>query len=505
MLKKLVSRWDEVKAAAELADIAFVFLRFIIFAGGIAWFVLADISQETFADARSVFIYFILYSLLIYLLLFFYPQKKRVLYGYSLFFDLLYASLLVRATGGLASSFFTAFYLITAIYSFYYGVVAGFFIAAASALLLLVSGGFDSSGMHWTDFSVRAAFLFLLALPLGLLSQKLKKDKYHIEDLNKNLERSIEDLKYVQARLIEAEKLSALGRLTADVAHEIRNPLTSIGGFARRLDKKLHADSSEKKYSEIVVAEVSRLERILKDVLTFSRDARNNMKYQDINEVVRESVQTLSGICEEQSISVKEDLGSDLPRILLDASQVRQAINNLATNAVDAMPKGGRLKIQTFMEELFHVNYVVIEVSDTGCGIPREKTSMIFEPFFSTKEIGVGTGLGLSICKKIIDEHNGLITVDSEVGKGTSFELFFPYQNKEDENKLKCWEVTKCGIEKAEGAAEMRCPAYPNYGRICWVVAGTFCGQRVSGAIAQKLGDCKKCQFYQGVVVTKTL
>ncbi len=104
-----------------------------------------------------------------------------------------------------------------------------------------------------------------------------------------------------------------------------------------------------------------------------------------------------------------------------------------------------------------------------------------------------------------MDEHNGLLFVESEIGKGTSFKMYFPYQSKENENKIKCWEFNKCGVEKAEGAVGMRCPAYPHYGRICWVVAGTFCGKRVSGAIAQKLGDCRKCGFYKGVAMRKDL
>jgi len=336
-----------------------------------------------------------------------------------------------------------------------------------------------------------------------MLSQKLRRDRDKIENLNRDLGGYIEELKYVQGKLIEAEKLSALGRLTADVAHEIRNPLTSIGGFARRLDKRLTPGSKEKDYAEIVISEVDRLERILRDVLTFSREAKFHMEYQIINDAVEESIQTFTDICNEQSIRVEKNFSSSLPSILIDKDQVRQAINNLISNAVDAMPEGGTLTVNTFMEELHNVNYVVVEIKDTGSGIPKEKINIIFEPFYTTKEIGVGTGLGLSICRKIIDEHNGLIRIETEAGKGTSFKLFFPYQSEEEEAGIRCWEYMKCGVEVAEGAVERRCPAYPNYGRICWAVAGTFCEGRISGAYAQKLGDCRKCKFYQAVAVSK--
>jgi signal transduction histidine kinase len=352
-----------------------------------------------------------------------------------------------------------------------------------------------------------------------MLSQKLKADKDEITSLNMDLKRYIKELQKVHGRLIQVEKLSELGRLAADVAHEIRNPLTSIGGFAKRLNNKLSQAKNEKecirlvkqekKYSEIIISEVERLERILRDILTFSREVKYNIEYQEINGIIKESLQTFIEICKEESIQIEENLNTSLPEILIDKDQIRQAVNNFISNAIDVMPDGGTIKISTSMEELNAVNYVAVEVADTGHGIPEEELAMIFEPFYSSKEIGVGTGLGLSICKKIMDEHNGLIRVESELDKGTSFKLLFPYQSEEDGKKIKCWEFIKCGVENTEGAAVIRCPSYPNYGRICWAVAGSFCGKKVtcfpSGAIAEKLGDCRKCRFYEGVVVRKDI
>ncbi len=504
-----------MKPCIEIADIAFISLRIIILLGGIGWLIFSHISPKTFLDVGNLFIFFALYSVFVYLWMFFSPVKKRTIYIFSLFFDFLFTSLLVRVTGGFDSHFLNAFYLMTALYSFYYGLLGGAVIALIAAILYIASGNFDFYKHHWADFSVRIAFLFLLAIPLGMLSQKLKKDKFQITSLNKDLKIYIKELQKVHGRLIQIEKLSELGRLAADVAHEIRNPLTSIGGFARRLDKKLLQARNikecaqimikEKEYAEIIISEVNRLERILRDILTFSREAKYNIEYQDINSVIKESLQTFLDICNEQSIHIVEKLNSSLPQVLIDKDQVRLAVNNLISNAVGAMPDGGTIQINTFMEELYAVNYVVVEVADTGHGIPDEKLTMIFEPFYSSKEIGAGTGLGLTICKKILDEHNGLIQVESELSKGTSFKLFFPYQNEEEGKKTKCWEFNKCGVEKAEGSVGMRCPAYPNYGRICWAVAGTFCGKRVSGAIAQKLRDCRKCEFYKKVVELKDL
>ncbi|MBI4844808.1 MAG: sensor histidine kinase [Nitrospirae bacterium] len=495
---------EKIKSSLEIADIAFIVLRAVVLAGGCAWLVFAEIPAESIRNIIILFTCFAAGSVLIFFLLFLFP--KKIIYAFSLFFDLSFVTLLIYMTGGFVSPFFNGFYLMTALYSFYYGTVAGIFVAALSIMLYLAGGNFDFSRFpHWTDFFIRAAFMFLIAVPLGFLSGKLKKKDDELEIINKNLQESLSALKDLQERVVQAEKLSAIGRLTADVAHEIRNPLTSIGGFARRLNKTLAEFTKEKEYTGLIISEVNRLEKILKDVLAFSRDVKSNPESLDISETVRESLRIFSDIFNEQPIKVEENLDASLPPVMIDKDQVKQAVNNLISNAVDAMPNGGVLKIKTFMEEMYSVNFIVVQIADTGVGIPKDKLDMIFEPFFTTKEIGRGTGLGLSLCKKIMDEHHGLIKMESEPGKGTSVKLYFPYQCEEESAKIKCWEFHKCGVEKAEGAAEFRCAAYPHYGRICWAVAGTFCGKRVSGAIAQKLGDCKKCEFYKKVVVRKDL
>jgi len=161
---------------------------------------------------------------------------------------------------------------------------------------------------------------------------------------------------------------------------------------------------------------------------------------------------------------------------------------------VDAMPDHGRLTISAGREEIHDVTYMFLKVTDTGSGIPPKNIPLIFEPFFSTKNIGHGTGLGLSITRKIMEEHGGFVKVESDEGKGTSFTLYFPFQSEKESAQVKCWEYMKCGRDKD---CSMKCPAYPNFGRICWAVAGTFCEGRIQGTFAQKYEDCKKCEFYQ--------
>ncbi|MFZ2198778.1 MAG: ATP-binding protein [Thermodesulfovibrionales bacterium] len=336
-----------------------------------------------------------------------------------------------------------------------------------------------------------------LASTFNAMTKELADSREKMEDWTKSLEDGIakktEELKKSQDKLIQAEKLASLGRLTADVAHEIRNPLTALGGFARRLHKIAEGEK-EREYAEIVLTEVDRLERILKDVLTFSRDARSNLEKHDVGEIIHDIMKIYDDLCREHSISIEIMREDNLQTVLIDKDQVRQALDNLVSNAIDAMPEGGRLTVTAGREELHDVTYMFLRVTDTGSGIPVMNLPLIFEPFFTTKKIGHGTGLGLSITRKIMEEHGGFIRADSPEGMGASFTMYFPYQSDEESLQRKCWEYMKCGRDKD---CSMKCPAYPNFGRICWAVAGTFCEGKIQGTFAQKYEDCKKCEFYQ--------
>jgi signal transduction histidine kinase len=336
-----------------------------------------------------------------------------------------------------------------------------------------------------------------LAATFNAMTKELTESRDKMQNWTRALEEGIakktEELKKSQDRLIQAEKLASLGRLTADVAHEIRNPLTALGGFARRLHK-IAEGAKEKEYAEIVLTEVDRLERILKDVLTFSRDARSHLEKHDIGEIIRDITKIYDDLCREHSISIEIMRGENLQPVLIDKDQVRQALDNIVSNAIDAMPNGGKLTVTAGREELHDVTYMFLRVTDTGSGIPAINLPLIFEPFFTTKKIGHGTGLGLSITRKIMEEHGGFIRADSPEGQGASFTMYFPYQSDEESLQTKCWEYMKCGRDKD---CSMKCPAYPNFGRVCWAVAGTFCEGKVQGTFAQKLEDCQKCEFYQ--------
>jgi PAS domain S-box-containing protein len=231
----------------------------------------------------------------------------------------------------------------------------------------------------------------------------------------------------LQKQLIESEKLSALGRMMAGVAHEIRNPLTALGGLTRRLDKKLPDNTREKEYSRVIISESNRLERILNSVLTLTKEPSPHKQENDIHEIIEESLQHVADALGKKSINLKKSF-AEPPGILMAREDAREVLDHLLANALYATPPGGTISIATGKEYFEEKCQVVVKITDTGTGIADEHLSLIFEPFFTTKPVGPehGIGLGLSITRKIMEEYGGKIRVESKIGAGSTFTLFFP-------------------------------------------------------------------------------
>jgi PAS domain S-box-containing protein len=237
--------------------------------------------------------------------------------------------------------------------------------------------------------------------------------------------RDITEYVDIQEQLAQNEKLAALGRISANVAHELRNPLTSIGGFARRLLSVLKDGTIEKEYAGSIVAEVLGLEQTLKDVLDYSRMAVPHLERHNLHAIIDEVLDNYREVCKEHDITIKTTF-SDSPDIMLDKEQTNQAIGNLITNAVEAMPHGGELFVSTSIKSVESQQYVVVEIRDTSAGMLPEVIGKIFEPFFTTKISKRGVGLGLPIAKKIMEDHGGFILVNSTPQRGSAFSLYFP-------------------------------------------------------------------------------
>ena len=229
--------------------------------------------------------------------------------------------------------------------------------------------------------------------------------------------RDISELKRLQERLVITERMAALGEVAAKVAHEIRNPLISVGGFARRLEKKLSGNLKE--YADIITKEVGRLEGILNEILGFVKDIRLVKELVTSESIINDVIVLVQSDIEERGIVIVRE--SDGPiELYVDPGRIKEALLNILTNAIYAVESNGTISIKTYREDA----EAVIEIMDTGNGIDDETMPFIFDPFFTTKKIG--TGLGLSITHRIIEEHEGRIEVKSAPGTGTTFKLFIP-------------------------------------------------------------------------------
>jgi signal transduction histidine kinase len=238
-----------------------------------------------------------------------------------------------------------------------------------------------------------------------------------IEDVNKEFQE-------IQERLIQGEKLAALGEMAASIAHELKGPLVSIGGFARRLERKLSPDSSERSYAATIFRESVRLERMLTDTLFFSKKAAITCAPCFIDDVVEESLAIVTNSLEEKNIRIKTRYNKNTPPIRGDFKQLKQVFINLFSNAGEAMKDGGTLRIIISQTHLDGENAVSVTISDTGGGIPLDVLNNIFNPFFTTKDSG--TGLGLPISNRIVLNHGGKIIVNNRVGIGAQFKVILP-------------------------------------------------------------------------------
>ena len=233
-----------------------------------------------------------------------------------------------------------------------------------------------------------------------------------------------------------AEKLAAVGRLAAGVVHEINNPLATISACSEALEQRLEEgafDASDavedlNEYLGLIKSEAFRCKSITTGLLDFSRLRTGDRHPLDIAEIIRSSANLVSHQKRGDQIDIELDIADDLPLINADGGQLQQAVIALATNAIDAMPDGGKLTFRVYAEP----RRLAIEIDDTGVGIPTEDLSKVFEPFFTTKEVGKGTGLGLAVCYGIITDHNGRLAVRSTVGKGTTFTIYLPITGKQE-------------------------------------------------------------------------
>jgi two-component system sensor histidine kinase HydH len=234
--------------------------------------------------------------------------------------------------------------------------------------------------------------------------------------------RDLREIKELQERVTRSERLAALGGLAAGVAHEIRNPLSSIKGFAQFFLKNNPPGSTDHKYSEVMIQEVERLDRVISNLLDYAKPKEPVKGKTSLPDIIQRSIELIKDDAASKKIELAVEITGTIPSVQVDRDQITQVLLNIALNGLDAMGHGGKLTVRCFMAR--DKKHIIIEIEDTGHGIPKEELPRIFNPFYTTKK--TGTGLGLSLAHRIVENHRGTLSVRNTSGSGTTFRITLP-------------------------------------------------------------------------------
>jgi len=316
--------------------------------------------------------------------------------------------------------------------------------------------------------------LFTTKAPFTNLKGEIAGTVGVISDIS-NLRQAEEEKSLLEDQLRHSQKMEAVGTLAGGIAHDFNNILQAMSGYIQLLLMKKDKDDPDRKYLTKIDQSTIRATELVRRLLTFSRKSETRFQPVNLNLVIANTVHFLEQTIP-RMIQIEMHPASDLPGIYADPSQIEQIIINIAANAFDAMPEGGRLLFETesisFKEEyrdkyleLKSGDYVLLKISDTGQGMDEEIQKHIFEPFFTTKEIGKGTGLGLATVYGIVKSHNGRIACYSEPGLGTTFKIYLPvrynqkaevsYPDKKNEYKIKNGKETILAVDDEDTILDM--------------------------------------------------
>jgi two-component system sensor histidine kinase HydH len=258
-------------------------------------------------------------------------------------------------------------------------------------------------------------------IPLSVSAAKLISDAG--EDLGTVfILRDLREIKELEERVSRSERLAALGSLAAGVAHEIRNPLSSIKGFAQFFLKKNPPESTDHKYSEVMIQEVERLDRVISNLLDYAKPKEPVKEKTSFADIIHRCIALIKDDAKSKKVELAVEIGEGIPLVPVDRDQITQVLLNITLNGLDAMQHGGRLAIRCFTGGAG--KSIIVEIEDSGHGIPSKELPRIFDPFYSTKK--TGTGLGLAIAHRIVENHGGTLAVKSTGKSGTTFRIVLP-------------------------------------------------------------------------------
>lgn len=405
--------------ALESEPATFAALRGLALLGGIAALLLVPLAPEHELHLAPLLIGVVVYKAALLLVLLRWPQRSRTLFLATIASDQALVFMLVWFTGGAASHFYLLFYLLVALNAHYFGAGIGTICAVLASALLVAACLLGSSPIVWAHLGARSLVLALLALALGHVATRERRARAQAGRLG-------EQVRETEGRLVEAEQLATIGRLSAKMAHEIRNPLGAInlnldmlGEIVRQCQGPDMEEARE--LTRAIREEIRALANLTDEYLLTAR--RPRLEKESLNDLVSELVDFLRPVFEEAKIRVALELEEPLPLTLVDRAMVRHAVHNLLRNSIEMLQPGGRVRVRTSLE----AGAAVISVADDGPGVRPEVATRLFDPFFTTKPRG--TGLGLSIAQQVAREHGGTIVWENQPGHGVEFRLVLPMES----------------------------------------------------------------------------
>jgi len=298
-----------------------------------------------------------------------------------------------------------------------------------------------SSGNLEQPIPVRSSDEFgQLAASFNAMTAALGNSQVELREWGRTLEQKVasrtQELRIAEAESVRSEKLASVGLLASGIAHELNNPLTGILTFTTLLRKKMPDGSADAEDLDLVIGETKRCATIIRRLLDFAREKTPEEKFADLNRIIEDTVQIIERPASFRDIEITMDLDRHLPPVWLDADLIKQVIMNMLVNAQHAIKDAGSITVRTRRCPALKspepgmppVPMVEMAVIDTGCGIPAQNLKRIFDPFFTSKEVGKGTGLGLSVSHGIVRAHGGTIEVESKVGEGSTFSVYLPIE-----------------------------------------------------------------------------
>lgn len=386
-------------------DFTFSLVKLLAVLGGLIWGLYHPMSPSDKIFFFILVVIFFVYTVVLYLCVFRFSNQASSLYLFELIIDLIFLSFIMPITGGFNSTFTLGFFLLAAVHSFYYGLMASIGIAFLISIVYVFSCPQYLAQLHWTDIVLRVGFLSVLAVIMGYLSDRER---------------------HMHRQLVNAEQFAAMGLMSSQIAHAVRNPLSTISLNAELLsDEVKKSQGLDTREAETLISsimnEVQRVNDVVEEHLKFMRRSKAEYRSCDVNLLLDSLIKFLEKEASRKGISFVKELEGNLPDVKIEESRLRQIMLNIVRNSFEAMPRGGQIRISTVKEKAD----IEITIEDTGIGISRENLRRIFEPFFTTKD--VGTGLGLYIARDMVMESGGGISCESKINKGTKVKIRLPF------------------------------------------------------------------------------